>query len=469
MSWRLLERIGAQAVAFIVNIIIARLLSPEDYGVVALAAVMISILDAIGDGGIKSSLIQKDHVENVDYSTAFFFRLGIGVILYVVLFCIAPFIAAFYNNNELVPIIRVLSVMLITAGLRAIPEAYIIRRLQMKLFFFSTLIGTILSAFVGIWMAFHGFGVWALVAQHLTNTVIDSLILFLASEWRLTAELSVPRMKTLSRFGWKIMVTSLVATIYDNLRQLLIGKFHSPASLGYYNKGEQLPNIVTLNVNSPLQTVLYPALSSSQHDAVKMRSMLQRSIEVCAYCMAPLMGGLAVIAPQAVRFLLTDKWLPCVPFVRVFCVFYFFFPLHECNQNAIKALGRSGLFLKSELLKKGIGILLLIFTMRISAWAVCLSLIPYTIAMYFINGYLSGNLLKYGIFAQLESELPPIALMLVMCICIYPISLAGMSDPLTIVLQILLGAAIYIIGSILLKLKSFYYLIGIAHSLIRNR
>lgn len=469
MSWRLLERIGAQAVAFIVNIIIARLLSPEDYGVVAIAAVMISILDVIGNLGITSSLIQKDRIESVDYSTAFFFRMGMDLILCVILCLTAPLIAAFYSNRDLVPIIRCLSLMLIISGLRTAPEAYVIRNLQMKLFFFSTLSGTVLSAVIGIRMAFHGYGVWALVAQHLINAVVDSLILFVASKWRLTAEFSAAHLKALFKFGWKIMATSLAGTIYDNLRQLLIGKFHSPASLGYYNKGEQLPNVVTLNVNAPLQTVLYPVLSSSQHDAIKMRSMLQRSVEVCAYCMAPLMGGLAMVAPQAVRFLLTDKWLPCVPFVRVFCVFYFFFPLHECNQNAVKALGKGSLYLKSELLKKGVGLLLLLFTIRISAWAVALSLIPYTVVMYIINGYLSGSLLDYGILAQFKALLAPVLLMLAMCACIFPVSLLGFSDPITIFLQVLLGAAVYISGSIILKLKSFRYLADIGSSLVRKR
>lgn len=469
MSWRLFERIGAQAAAFIVNIIVARILSPEDYGVVAIATVMIAILDAVGDGGIKSALIQKDQVDSTDYSSAFFFRLGTGTFMYVILFFSAPYIAAFYRNGELVRIIRILSLMLLTSVLRTVPEAHVIRNLQMKIFFFSTLIGTVVSAVAGIWMAFHGYGVWALVAQHLINTSLDSMVLFLASKWHLTAEFSIPSIKALHRFGWKIMVTSLVGTIYDNLRQLLIGKYHSASSLGYYNKGEQLPNIVTLNINAPLQTVLFPALSSSQNDTVKMRSMLQHSIEVCAYCMAPLMGGLAMIAPQAVRFLLTDKWLPCVPFIRVFCLIYFFFPLHECNQNAVKALGKGGLYLRTELIKKGIGLLLLLFTIRVSAWAVCLSLIPYTVSMYIINGYLSGSLLDYGILAQLKSLISPILLMLAMCACIFPVSLLGFSDPITIFLQVLLGAAVYISGSIILKLKSFRYLADIGSSLVRKR
>ena len=468
MVWRFAERIGAQAVALVVNIVMARLLAPEDYGVIALGAVFIVILNVVADSGIGSALIQKDRVDPVDYNTAFYFHLAVSILLYAVLFAAAPRIAAFYREEELTPVIRVLSLSLILGGFRAVPEAYVIRNLRLKLYFYSTLTGTVVSAVIGIWMAFRGYGVWALVAQQMINTTLDSLVLILASKWRPERCFSFDRLRSLFRFGWMIMAASVAGTLYGNFRQLVIGKFHSAASLGIYNKGEQLPNVVMVNINASLQTALFPVLSASQHDLPRLRDMLRRSIEVSAYVAAPLMAGLFVVAPQAVRFLLTDKWLPTVPFIRVFCLIYFFLPIEESNVSAVKAQGKSGLFLRSQLVKYCIGLLLLFVTMRVSAWAVCLSLIPYAAAVQLINGYLCGKLLGYGAAGQLRSILPPLLLSFFMGLCILPVPMLGLSDLLTILIQVGLGAGIYVLGSVLFGFESYLYLKDLVFTLLKR-
>ena len=469
MIWRFLERVGAQAVAFIVSIILARLLSPEDYGVLALAVLLPALLRSVSDCGIGSALIQKEDVGSLDYSSAFFFHLAVSVILYAALFLAAPAVSVFYGRDDLCPLIRILSLTLLTSAVHAVPEAYVIRNLKLKLFFYSTLVSTALSAAVGISLAYKGFGVRALVAQQLTVSVCDSLILFLASGWRPEKRLSFGRLMNLLRFGWKIMAASLAGTLYDNIRQFLFGRYYTAEGLGLFNRGKQLPDIVVINVNAPLQTALYPVLSASQHDTGRVRSMLQRSIETAAYVTAPLMIGLAIIAPGLVRVLLTDRWSPCVPYIRIFCLVYFFFPVEECNNNAVKALGRSGLFLKAELVKKGIGILLLILTVRIGSWALCLSLIPYTIAVQLINGSLNGRLVDYGFTKQLHSELSGILPALIMGACILPVGFAGLSDLLTILLQVLLGAAIFIAVSAVTRSSSFLYLKEILLSIIEKK
>ncbi len=469
MVWRFAERIGAQAVAFVVNIVMARLLVPEDYGVIALASVFIVILNTIADGGVASALIQKDEAEPVDFNTAFYFHLAFCLVMYAVLYLAAPYIAVFYKEEALRPIIRVLSLSLILSGFRMIPEACIIRELRLKMYFYSTLAGTVTSAVIGIWMAFRGFGVWALVAQQMINSTIDSLVLIIASGWRPKRLFSFERLKGMVRFGWKIMTASLADILYGNLRQLVIGRLHSKASLGIYNRGEQLPNVVMININASLQTALYPVLSASQHDVPRLRDMLKRSVETAAYVAAPLMTGLAVIAPQTVRFLLTEKWSPSIPFIRVFCLVYFFFPIQESNQNAFKALGRSDLYLKTELIKKGIGLLLLFLTMRISAWAVCLSLIPYVFAVQVINGRICGSLLGYGIIDQVKSEAAPLLLAFFMGACIWPVVKLGLPDFQTIVIQVILGAGIYVGGSVLFGFESFFYLKDLIFSLFKRR
>jgi O-antigen/teichoic acid export membrane protein len=328
--------------------------------------------------------------------------------------------------------------------------------------------GTVISAVIGIWMAFRGYGVWALLTQHLLNSAIDTVIVFFVSGWRPSWDFSVSRLAKLLRFGMGVMAASLADTLYGNLRQLLIGKFHSASSLGFYNKGEQLPNVVTINVNSPLQTALYPVLSVSQHDTVKVRAMLKRSIEVSAYISAPLMAGLAVIASQAVRLLMTDKWLPCVPYVYVFCFVYFLFPIQESFHSAVKALGKSSLYFRTELLKKTIGVLLLVITIQIGSFAVCLSLIPYVLIVQIIDGYLIGSLLDFRISEQLRSILPPVILAVLMSACIIPAAMLGLPPAATILLQVLSGATVYIAVSALLHFESYLYLKDILTTLLRR-
>lgn len=333
--WRFAERCGAQLVTFIVSIVLARLLSPEDYGTIALVTVFTTILQVFVDSGLGTALIQKKNADDLDFSSVFYFNFVVCIILYMGMFLAAPVIARFYGDSSLVPIIRVISLTIVISGVKGIQQSYVSRNMLFKRFFFATLGGTIFSAFLGVGLAYAGFGVWAIVAQQLSNTMIDTLILWITVKWRPKKMFSWKRLKGLLSFGWKLLVSSLLDTVYNNLRNLIIGKFYSSADLAYYNQGDKFPKLIVTNINSSIDSVLLPTLSSAQDDRERVKNMTRRAIKTSTYIMAPLMVGLAFCATPIVRLVLTEKWLPCVPYLQIFCITYMFWPIHTANLNAI--------------------------------------------------------------------------------------------------------------------------------------
>ena len=248
LFWRFSERTAAQGVSFIVSVILARLLTPEDYGLIGLITVFISIATVFVSSGFGNALIQKENATQTDYSSVFYFSIFMGLLMYAVLFICSPLIADFYNEPLLIPVVRVLSISLIIAGINSVQQAYVSKTMQFKRFFFSTIIGTVISAFIGIYMAYKGFGVWALVVQNLSNQVIDTCVLWFTVKWRPTLEFSLKEMKKMFSYGWKLLFSGLIDTVYNNLYSLVIGKFYSSKDLGYYNRGRNIPNMVITNI-----------------------------------------------------------------------------------------------------------------------------------------------------------------------------------------------------------------------------
>lgn len=459
--WRFAERCGAQLVTFIVSIVLARLLSPEDYGTIALVTVFTTILQVFVDSGLGTALIQKKDADDLDFSSVFYFNFAVCLILYAVMFAATPFIAEFYNDTSLVPIIRVISLTIVISGVKGIQQSYVSRNMLFKRFFFATIGGTIFSAFLGIGLAYAGFGVWAIVAQQLSNTTIDTLILWLTVKWHPKKMFSWHRLKSLLSFGWKLLASSLIDTVYNNLRNLIIGKFYSSADLAYYNQGDKFPKIIVTNINNSIDSVLLPTLANEQDNKIRVKNMTRRAIKTSTYIMAPLMMGLAFCATPIVQLVLTDKWLPCVPFLRIFCITYMFWPIHTANLNAINAMGRSDYFLKLEIAKKSIGMILLLITMRMGVMAMAYSLLISTLASMIINSWPNKELLGYSFKEQMLDIFPGILLALLMGVVISLVQLLGLSSIVTLLIQIPLGAAIYIGASYVLKIESFEYLLQI--------
>ena len=406
--WRFAERCGAQVVTLIVSIVLARILTPSDFGTVSLVMVFTTIMQVFVDSGLGTALIQKKDADDLDFSSVFYFNFVVCLILYTGVFIAAPYIAFFYNDFSLATIIRVISLTIIISGVKGIQQSYVSRNMLFKRFFFATLGGTVFSAFLGIGMAYAGCGVWSIVAQQLSNTAIDTLILWVTVKWRPKRMFSWKRLKGLLSYGWKLLVSSLLDTVYNNLRNLIIGKIYTSADLAYYNQGDKFPKVIVTNINASIDSVLLPSMSGEQDNAERVKSMTRRAIKTSTYIMAPLMMGLLFCAEPIVKLLLTDKWMPCVPYLRIFCFTYMFWPIHTANLNAIKAMGRSDLFLRLEIIKKVMGLTLLLATMRISVMAMAFSLIVSGILSQIINSWPNWKLLNYNYLEQLRDILPSI-------------------------------------------------------------
>lgn len=456
--WRFAERVGAQLIGFVLSVILARILEPSAYGEVALITAFSSILQVFVDSGLGNALIQKKDADDLDFSSVFYFNVVFCVVIYMGTFLAAPYIASFYKNEALTPMIRVMCITILISGVQNVQQAYVSRALQFKKFFFITLIGTIISAAVGIVMALHGHGVWSLIAQTLLNGVIDTVLIWRMVQWRPRWIFSVKRLRALFSYGWKLLVSNLLDTAYGNIQQLTIGRLYSSDDLAYYNRGCNVPNLIVANVNTSIDSVLFPVMSSEQDDPVKMKSMVRRAIMMSNYIMAPLMLGLAFIAEPVVRLVFTEKWLPCVPYLRIFCVIYVFQPIHTANTNAIKAMGRSDVFLKLEIMKKVIGVTILLGAMRFGVMAIAWSYLINNIINQVINSWPNRKLLKYKYGEQIKDILPSTLLAAGMGICVYGISLFHLNDLLTVVLQAMIGAVLYILGSVFFKLEAFCYL-----------
>ncbi len=467
--WRFLERGGTYVMNFIVSIVLARLLDPSLYGSIALVTAITTILQVFVDSGMANSLIQKKDTDDLDYSSVFYFNLGFCLLLYLGLFLAAPLIGRLYHDPALIPVIRVLGLTVVVSGVKNVQQAYVAKTMQFRRFFFATLGGTIFSAAVGITLATLGYGVWALVFQQLLNVTVNTAILWLTVGWKPKRMFSWQRLGGLISYGWKLLVSQLLDTAYLKLYQFIIGLRYSTADLAFYNRAEQFPLLITENTSSALDSVLLPVLSSEQDDPARVREMTRRAVRVSSYVLMPLMAGLAACAEPLIRWLLTDKWLPCVPYLRLFCLLYAFWPMHTANLNAIKAMGHSDIFLKQEILKKVLETAVLLCTMRYGVMAITLGLLGSGFVSLLINAWPNRRLLSLPIRRQLLDVLPTILLSLGMFLAILPVTRLGLHDLPTLLIMVAAGVAIYVAGSKLFRLDSFDYTLDLVKKLLRRQ
>lgn len=460
LIWRFAERAGAQIVSFIVSIILARLLSPSDYGTIALVNVFVAVLNVFVDSGLGSALIQKKDADNLDFSTVFFTNVVFCTALYVAIYFCAPLIAAFYEDESLIVLTRVLSLTVVISGVRNVQQAYVSKNFMFKKFFFATLIGTIGSAVVGIWMAYSGYGVWALVAQQLLNVLLGTIFLWISVRWRPQFKFSFSRLKGLFSFGWKLLASSFLDTVFSKIRQLLIGKIYSAEDLAYYNKGDMFPSVIANNINNSIDSVLFPAMSDVQDKKESVKAMTRRAIKTSVFIMAPLMMGLAFTADNFVEILLTAKWLPCVFYLRIFCITFMFYPIHSANLNAIKAMGKSDVFLKLEIIKKLVNLALLLSTIFISVEAMAYSLLAGSVCSQIINSWPNKKLLGYSYLEQLKDILPSILLAVFMGGAVYLFNFLNLHIVPTMIIQVVVGAIIYIAGAKIFKIDSLDFILS---------
>lgn len=459
LFWKFGERISSQLVSFIVSIVLARLLSPTEYGTISLILIFITIAEVFVTSGFGSALIQKLDADNIDFSSVFYVNIVFSCFLYLIIFFVSPYIARFYNSPILSPTLRVLGIRIPIAAINSIQQAYVSKKMMFRKFFISTLFGTISSGLIGISMAYLGFGVWALVGQYLVNTIVNTIVLWFTVKWRPERVFSWSKVSSLISYGWKLLFSSLLDTGYNQLRSLVIGIKYSSDDLAYYNRGLQYPQLLVTNINSSISSVLFPAISEQQEHLDVVKNLTRRAIKTSSYIMWPLMIGLAVVAKPLVQLMLTEKWLPCVPYLQISCIAYAFWPIHTANLESLKAIGRSDVFLRLEIVKKCLGIFLLLLSMNYGVMAIAISMFISNTVSSFINAYPNRNLLKYSFVDQLKDMAPGLLLSILMGILIYPLSLFIFNPFILLLMQIFIGALFYILISRLLKIESFMYIL----------
>lgn len=460
--WKFAERIMAQGVSLLVSIILARLLLPEDYGAIAMVTVFITVANVFVTSGIPNALIQKKDADTLDFSSVFYFNFGVSILIYLILFFSAPAIASFYNVEILCPVVRIMGLRIIVASVNSVQHAYVSRHMMFQKYFWSTLFGTLLSGVIGIAMAYAGAGIWALVAQYMINTSVDTIVLFVTVKWRPTWAFSFKRVKRLLAFGWRILFEGVSNTLVDQLQNLIIGKVYTAGDLACYTKGQQFPEVIVSNSVSAIGAVLFPAMSNVQDQKDYVLQMLRKSVRLSSYIIYPILTGLAVVAPSFVHVVLTDKWVDAIPFLQAFCLLsapsVAMIPRHQ----AINALGRSDVFMNEHIVGRVVGVTLLLLLYRLSVWAILLSRFIGTTILLLIVAYTSKRYVGYLFKDQIMDVIPALIGCAVMVIPVYFIQLLNLPHLTMLIVQVITGVVIYVLYSVMFKVPEFitcWYLI----------
>ena len=472
LVWSFAERISAQLVSTVVGIILARLLLPEDYGLIAIVMVFISLCDVFVTSGLGSALVQKKNADSDDYNTAFVLSGILAIVLYFILFVSAPYIAQAYEMSLLCPVLRVLGLRLLITSYNTIQQSYIRRNMEFRRFFVVTIWGTIISGVIGVLMAIAGFGVWSLVAQYLVSSIVTTLLTYRVCSWRPQMRFSRSRAHNIWRFGWKVLCTNLVSTLEGDLRSLIVGKTFGSAELAFFDQGKKYPALLISNVNSTLNRVMLPTFARLQDDLPRLKETLRKAIRLGTYIIAPFMVGLFAVSDTFVRILLTEKWLDIVPFLQIFCVIYITRPLEEMCHQAVIALGRSDISLRIMILINATAlatVLLAVFVFHSVLYMALLSLVNALVSVVCFLGA-TNRLVGYRIDEQMKDVIPSLMIAVVMGGLVQLVSFIRVSLGLGFVLQIVVGVFSYIVMSMVQKNDSFMYLKNkLLHVIMRNK
>ena len=452
LSWSFGERILAQGVSFIVSIVLARILVPADFGVISLILVFINIANVFVSNGFGESLIQKKDADRKDFSTVFWCSISISLFLFILIWFLAPLIGTFYGQSKLILPMRILSIKLILASLNSIQQAYISKHLMFRKMFFATLIGTSISAIVGIAMAYTGFGVWALVAQYLSNSIIDTIALGFLVNWHPEFVFSKSAAKQLVGYSWKITGAALINETYNQIRSMIIGKVYTPSDLAFYNKGNLFPQVIMTNINAAVNKVFFPVMSNYGNDKDSLKQFTRKSLKGTALFTFPLMAFLIASADDLVPLLLTDKWSFSIPYLRILCLYWIVQPVQTANWQVLKSVGRSDLCLILEIIKKSIGIILIVSTMFISVEALAWSSSAFAAISMIINMIPNRKLISYSMLEQFKDLLPIGFMTIVAGMLSWLVSFVGMDHFIMSVFEFLVCFSTYsIMGIIYLK------------------
>lgn len=432
--------------------------TPFGFGLIAIVMVFLSLANVFVQSGFNTALIQKKDADDEDFSSVLYLSISIALLLYLLIFFTSPAIARFYNDDRLIIILRVLSVTLFLGAFNSIQNAYVAKNMMFRKLFYSSLGAVLVSGIAGITLAFAGFGVWALVTQQLISQLMICIILWFTVRWRPQVVFSVEKVKSLFNFGWKLLVSNLLHYLYIDIRTLLIGRLYSSSMLGFYNRGENFPKLIGKNIDGSIQSVMLPAFSKHQDNRRQLKSMVRRTVKTSSYLIFPAMVGLAVVAEPLVKIILTDKWLPSVPFIQIFCITYALLPIQRVNLQAINAMGRSDIILKLQVIKITSGFIVLFFTIPFGVYAIAAGTIISGILAAIINIYPNKKLLEYNYKEQFMDIIPALLGAVSMGVIVYMVNLISITAGQTLLIQIIIGITVYIALSKLFRINSYKYL-----------
>lgn len=462
LFWNFFEKMGSQGISLVVSITLARLLMPEQFGLIAMLSVVMSICSTFIDCGFGTALIQKKNSDSLDFNTVLYSSTIIGFILYIVAFFCAPLCAKFFNVPQLTTIMRIYTLSFFWTGYNSILLTYISKRMQFKKMFKRTMIATLFSGVVGIVMAYAGAGVWALVAQSFSNSILGIVVLQVSIEWKPGFQFSWLRAKELLPFGSKVMLASLIGSTFDELKGLLIGKMYSAADLAQFNRGGSIPSLLANNINTSIGTVLFPAMSMHGNNRDEIRLMTRRTIQLGSYVQFFFLTTLIVISEPLIKILLTEKWIACVPFMQMICIQKMLEILSTANLQALKAVGEGDTIVKLEVFKKPVFLAMTIVGAKISVFALAVTLPLYALYANLVNMWPNKTVLKYGILSQIRDLMPATLLSLFIFIAGYPINFMELPDAVKILCGVFICSTGYMLISRIARIESFAYCVASA-------
>jgi len=468
VGWSAVDNVVSLGVTFVVGIVLARLLTPDDYGLIGILTIFISVFNALVNSGFSNALIRKHNAQNIDYCTVFYTNLVLSVFLALVLYLCAHPIADFFGRQELVAMTQVMSSIVIINAFAIVQRVRLTKALNFKTQAKITFTASVISGVIGIFFAYNGFGVWALVIQQISSRLLTTLLLWFFNKWIPSFAFSWISLKEMWSFGWKLLVSNLIDTTWKEIYQVVVGKCYSPQTLGLYTRAKHFSQMFSSNLTNVIQRVSYPVLSSIQDDRMRLKSAYQRIIRNTMLPTFVLMIGMAACAKPMVLCLIGEKWLGCVTFLQMICFSGMLYPLHAINLNMLQVQGRSDLFLKLEIIKKIIAVGPLLLGVFVSIyWMVGGSVITSFIA-YYLNAYYSGPFLNYSIKDQVKDILPSFGVAVAMAIPVFLISFIPITPYILFPLQIIVGALLTILICERFKLPEYIELKGIVIPVIKK-
>ena len=469
VAWSGIDNVAQFGVTFIVSIVLARLLTPDDYGLIGIISIFTAVCTALINGGFSTALIRKQDVTNDDYNTAFLVNLIMSLLLYAVIFLCSPFIADFFNRYELISLTQVSSLGLIIGAFAIVQQTKLTKRIDFKTQTKITLAASILSGMVGITMAFVGCGVWSLVVQHLFSQLVRTILLVAANKWIPKLYFSVRSFHELFGFGWKMMISSLLETVWKELYQVVVGKFYNPATLGQYTRSKQFSQLFSSNLTVVIQRVTFPVLSNIQDDNERMVQAYRRIIKVTMFITAVCMFFLGAISQPLLYCLIGPKWDEAALYLPLICIAGTAYPLHALNLNILEVKGRSDLFLILEILKKVIVLGPLFVGAFVGILPMLYLNIVVTVIAFFLNSYYSGRFIGYSSFMQIKDIAPSFALATIIALSVYYIKYLPMSNWIVLPIQLLVGAVVFFTLCKLMKINEYNELKTIISTLLKKK